>query len=39
MIGGFIWWLRRKARELEPPTEIAVGETLLRDLGPFSEER
>ena len=39
MIGGFIWWLRRKARELEPPPEIAVPETLLQDLGPFSKER
>ncbi|MCZ6807464.1 MAG: hypothetical protein O7F08_10965 [Deltaproteobacteria bacterium] len=38
MIGGFIWWLRRKARQLEPPPEIAVPEPL-RDLGPFSKER
>lgn len=37
MIGGFIWWLRRKARSLEQP-EIAVPENLLRDLGPFSKK-
>ena len=39
MIGGFIWWLRRKARNLEPPAEIAVSDSLLRDIGPFSKER
>ncbi len=39
MIGGFIWWLRRKARELDPPPEIAVPDSLLRDIGPFSEKR
>lgn len=38
MIGGFIWWLRRKARQLEPPADIAVPETLLRDIGPISKE-
>ncbi|MGB5809721.1 MAG: hypothetical protein WBG86_04270 [Polyangiales bacterium] len=37
MIGGFVWWLRRKARSLEQP-EIVVPETLLRDLGSFSKK-
>ncbi|MEM7433954.1 MAG: hypothetical protein AAF436_02295 [Myxococcota bacterium] len=37
MIGGFVWWLRRKARSLEPP-EIAVPETLLRDLSQFTKK-
>lgn len=37
MIGGFVWWLRRKARSIEQP-EIAVPETLLRDLSQFSKK-
>ncbi|MEM7138295.1 MAG: hypothetical protein AAF500_17070 [Myxococcota bacterium] len=37
MIGGFVWWLRRKARSLETP-EIAVPETLLRDLSRFTKD-
>ena len=37
MIGGFVWWLRRKARSLEQH-EIAVPENLLRDLGPFTKK-
>jgi len=39
MIGGFIWWLRRKAQQLEQPPEIAVPETLLRDIRPLPKER
>lgn len=39
MIGGFIWWLRRKARQLEPPPNIGIPETLLKDIGTFSKER
>ena len=38
MIGGFIWWIRRKIRESEAP-EISVPETLLRDAGRFSKGR
>lgn len=38
MIGGFIWWLRKRARELDAPQEIAVPDSLLRDLGPFSKD-
>jgi hypothetical protein len=37
MIGGFIWWLRRRARQVEPPPEIHIPESLLRDIGPFTE--
>jgi len=39
MIGGFIWWLRRKIREMDAAPEIAVPENLLRDAGPFSKRR
>jgi hypothetical protein len=39
MIGGFIWWLRRKTREINDAPEIAVPEDLLRDEGPFSKGR
>jgi len=39
MIGGFIWWLRRKARQLEPPPEIAVPESLLPDMGPLPKKQ
>jgi len=39
MIGGFIWWLRRKTREINDAPEIAVPEELLRDEGPFSKGR
>lgn len=38
MIGGFIWWLRRKAQQLEPPPEIAVPETVLREIGPLPKK-
>jgi hypothetical protein len=39
MIGGFIWWLRRRSKEMERTPEIAVPEGLLRDAGPFSKSR
>jgi hypothetical protein len=39
MIGGFIWWLRRKTREIDDAPEIAVPEDLLGDAGPFSKGR
>ena len=39
MIGGLIWWIRRKAREMEERPEIEVPETLLRDVGRFSKGR
>ncbi|MDH3622880.1 MAG: hypothetical protein OES69_16195 [Myxococcales bacterium] len=39
MIGGFIWWLRRKARQLESPPQIAVPETLLQDIGPLPKKQ
>jgi hypothetical protein len=39
MFGGFIWWLRRKAREIDRAPEIPVPETLLRDAGRFSKGR
>jgi hypothetical protein len=37
MMGGFIWWLRRKIRAMDGAPEIAVPENLLRDAGPFSD--
>jgi hypothetical protein len=39
MMGGFIWWLRRRIRAMEDAPEIAVPENLLRDAGPFSKGR
>ena len=39
MIGGFVWWLRRKAHDLEPPEEIRVPDGVFADLGPFSKDR
>ena len=39
MFGGFVWWLRRKTRELDQVPEIAVPETLLRDASRFSNDR
>ena len=39
MIGGFIWWFRRKTREINDAPEIAVPEDLLGDAGPFSKGR
>ncbi len=37
MMGGFIWWIRRKLREQDEPPEIAVPQNLLRDAGRFSK--
>ena len=39
MIGGLIWWLRKKVRERDEQPEIQVPETVLRDVGPFSKGR
>jgi hypothetical protein len=39
MIGGFVWWLRRRIRAMEDVPEIAVPESLLRDAGPLSKGR
>ena len=39
MMGGFIWWLRRRIRAMDDRAEIAVPENLLRDAGPFSKRR
>lgn len=39
MIGGFVWWLRRRTREMERAPEIAVPETLLPDAARFSKSR
>ena len=37
MMGGFVWWLRRRIRDLEEAPKIAVPDNLLRDAGPFSK--
>jgi len=37
MMGGFIWWLRRKVRARDEMLEIVVPEDLLRDAGRFSK--
>jgi hypothetical protein len=39
MMGGFVWWLRRKIRGMDEAPEIAVPENLLRDAGRFSKRR
>jgi len=40
MFGGFIWWIRRKTRELDSASEIAVPDTMLQhDGGLFSKPR
>jgi hypothetical protein len=39
MIGGLVWWIRRKAREVEGPPDIQVPENLLRDVGSLGNER
>jgi len=39
MIGSFIWWIRRRSREIDAVPEIAVPETLLNDAGRFSKGR
>ncbi len=37
MMGGFVWWIRRKLREQDELPEIAVPPNLLRDAGRFSK--
>jgi len=39
MMGGFVWWLRRKIRAMDEAPEITVPENLLRDAGRFSKRR
>jgi hypothetical protein len=39
MIGAFIWWLRRRLRQLEEAPQIAVPDGLLRDASRFSKRR
>lgn len=39
MIGGLIWWIRRKAREMENRPQIDVPDTLLSDVSRFSKGR
>ena len=39
MIGGLVWWIRKKTREMEGPPEIDVPDTLLRDIQSFGNER
>lgn len=39
LIGGFIWWLRRRVRAMDERPEITVPENLLRDAGRFSKGR
>jgi hypothetical protein len=39
MIGGLIWWIRRKAREMDNRPQIDVPETLLSDVSRFSKGR
>jgi len=39
MIGGLIWFIRRRAREMERTSEIPLPETLLRDATRFSKGR
>ena len=39
MIGGLVWWIRRKSREIEGQPQIEVPENLLRDIGSFSNDR
>ena len=37
MMGGFIWWVRRRIRAMDEAPEIPVPESLLRDAGRFSK--
>ena len=39
MMGGFIWWFRRRMRAMDDALEIAMPKNLLRDAGPFSKGR
>ena len=37
MIGGLVWWLRRKAREMQDDATIPVPDDLLRGPVPWSK--
>jgi len=37
MMGGFIWWLRRRLRAMDDAPKIAVPDNLLGGAGPFSK--
>ena len=37
MMGGFIWWIRRKLRDRDELPEIVVPQNLLRDARRFSK--
>ncbi len=39
LIGGLVWWIRRRTRAMEDTPEIPVPDGLLRDAGPFSKGR
>ncbi len=39
LIGGLIWWIRRRVRAMDDAAEIPVPDSLLRDVGPFSKGR
>ena len=39
MIGGLIWWIRRKARALDQVHQIPVPDSLLRDASRYSKGR
>jgi hypothetical protein len=39
LIGGLIWWIRRRVRAMEDSPEIAVPDSILGDAGPFSKGR
>jgi len=39
MIGGMIWWIRRRVRAMEDTPEIPVPDALLRDAERFSKGR
>jgi len=37
LIGGMVWWIRRRLRAMEDAPQISVPDSLLRDAGPFSK--
>jgi hypothetical protein len=39
MMGGFLWWLRRKIRAMDGAVEIAMHESLPHGAGPLSKGR
>ena len=39
MIGGLIWWIRRKVRERDSAAEIPVPDSLLQDMQRFQRGR